>query len=310
MITLDKIKIVSHISNIELLDENRFKKVIREGRIIERKYYEEKYLLDITINYEKDELVLEFTGKILEEGYPQLISLRTIGKCFENINSLGLCLIDVEGMMDSDVVKCDITKDIAVENVPALTKFIRNHNKNYLTILCRKMKNGNMTIEKNVTGKKYKKRMVVYDKGKEMRNADNKQFVQDNGLEGYFDGLCRFELNLNSKEQIRKSLGITNTKLKTVLGAETNPILDFIDEVVKAEIPTTIMTDKKAYITNLVLQDCDYDLERVQAKMREFYPSKGTNMKKVMEPYRLMMEKVEQTDGQEYWNAIREKLAE
>ena len=172
------------------------------------------------------------------------------------------------------------------------------------------MKNGNMTIEKNVTGKKYKKRMVVYDKGKEMRNADNKQFVQDNGLEGYFDGLCRFELNLNSKEQIRKSLGITNTKLKTVLGAETNPILDFIDEVVKAEIPTTIMTDKKAYITNLVLQDCDYDLERVQAKMREFYPSKGTNMKKVMEPYRLMMEKVEQTDGQEYWNAIREKLAE
>lgn len=52
------------------------------------------------------------------------------------------------------------------------------------------------------------------------------------------------------------------------------------------------ITDKKSYLTMLVLKDCDYDLEKVEAKMRGFCPSRGTSIKKVMEPYRAMMEKI------------------
>lgn len=60
--------------------------------------------------------------------------------------------------------------------------------------------------------------MTVYDKGKEISNADNRKFVADNHLEGAFNGVCRFEMNLNSKKQIRDSLGIPDTKLRTVRG--------------------------------------------------------------------------------------------
>lgn len=311
MITFDKLKIVSNITNIEITDEKQFKVETKDGIVVARKYHNEQpYLLDIKIDYIERELVIEFTGRILGKDYPKLISVKTIHQCFEAINDLGFCLIDVVSMMDADVVKCDVTKDIEVEDVPQLTNYIRNHNNNYLKILCRKMKNGNMTIEKNVTLNKYKKRMVVYDKEKEMNKSCNKPFIEVNGLESAFDGKCRFELNLNSKKQIRESLGISNNKLKSVLMSDANPILEFLDDVVSLSSTESVsLTDKKTYITMLVLKDCDYDLEKVEAKMRILYPSRGTNIKKVMEPYRLLVEQMENTgDGQEYWSKIRKQL--
>ena len=309
MITFDKLKIVSSFSNIEILDETHFKVETKDGYVVTRKYHNENpYLLDIKIDYIEKELVIEFTGRILGKDYPKLISIQTIGQCFTAINDLGFCRLDIESLMDADVVKCDVTKDISVDNVPQLTAFLRNHNNNYQKVLCRKMNNSNLTIEKNVTTKKLKKRMVVYDKEKEMNKSCNRQFVEDNGLEGAFDGQCRFELNLNSKEQIRSSLGITNTKLKSVLAADANPILDFLDDVVGPPLVSASFTDKKAYLHMLVLKDCDFDLEKVEAKMRDLYPSRGTNFKKVMEPYKMMMEQMGMTEGQDYWKTIRDQL--
>lgn len=310
MITFDRLKIVSNISNIEIIDVNKFEEVTKDGCVVMRKYHDKKALtLDIKLDYEKEEMVIEFTGKILGKNYPKLISIDTINQCFTAINTIGFCYLDVEGMMDADVVKCDVTKDVNVEDVSQLTSFLRNHNNNYQKVLCRKMRNGNLTIEKNVTSTKIKKRMVVYDKEKEMNKTSNRKFVVDNELEGVFDGKCRLELNLNSKEQIRTSLGIRNNKLKSVLLAETNPILDFLDEVVSPSSNEPVsMSDRKSYLTMLVLKDCDYDLEKVEAKMRDLYPSKGTSFKKIMEPYRIMLEQMGKTDGHDYWQNIREQL--
>ena len=44
-----------------------------------------------------------------------------------------------------------------------------------------------------------------------------------------------------------------------------------------------------------VLKDCDYDLEKVEMKMRELHASRGTNITKIMEPFRTMMEQLEST---------------
>ena len=148
-----------------------------------------------------------------------------------------------------------------------------------------------------------------YDKGKEMLRSQNQDFAEEHGLEDAFNGMYRFELNLNSKEQIRKSLRIADTKLMTVLSADANPILEFLDEVVQPGEGTTTMTDKKSYMTMLVLKDCGYDLEKVEAKMRELYRSKGTSICKVMEPYRKMMEQMEDKCGQKNWEEIRQSLA-
>ncbi len=308
MITFDKLKIVADIRAIKICDESRFKLVEQDGVVSSLKYYQEHpFLLKIKVDYEYGEVVIEFCGKILGKDYPKLISKDTILQCFQAIDALGFCKIDIDAMMDAEVVKCDVTKDIPVSDVSQVTEYIRSHVRNYQQYLCSKMKNGNVVVNKNVVSNKTKKRMTIYDKGNEMRRSANRPFVEEHGLEAAFSGMCRFELNLDSKEQIRKALQIADTKLMTVLSAEVNPISDFLDEVVEPR-EAVPMTDKKSYLTMLVLKDCEYDLEKVEARMRQLYPSRGTSISKVMEPYKAMMEQIGGQQGAEVWEDVRRKL--
>jgi hypothetical protein len=308
VITFDKLKIVADISAIDIHDQSRFEVITKKGVVTALKFYQElPFLLMIKVDYQNREVVIEFSGKVLGRDYPELISIRTIGKCFENINALGFCSLDVEAMMDADVVKCDVTKDVKIQDVSGLTQYVRNHISNYQQFLCRKMRNGNLVVEKNVVSRKTKKRMTIYDKEKEMHRAENEAFVEANGLEGAFDGMCRFEINLDSKEQIRQTLHVHNTKLMTVLSAEANPIADFLNNVVQPESEVSI-PDKKTYMMTLVLKDCDYDLERVEAKLRSFIHSKGTSIKNVMKPYIALMGQMTNNNGADLWQDARRKL--
>lgn len=312
MLTFDKLKIVANIEAIEITNIDEFEKIERAGSVSALKYYQETpCLLMIKVDYEEKEVVIEFCGKILGKDYPKLISVETIRTCFDNINALGFCKLDVEALMEADVVKADVTKDVCGVNVPQLTSYVRSHISNYHQFVSRIARNGNLIVEKNVTTRKMKKRMTIYDKGREMQKVENKRFVEVNGLQHAFDDTCRFELNLNSKEQVRSSLKIDNNKLKNVLASTARPIHDFMIKVIGPvngpENGPVMLSSKKEYITRLVLQDCQYDLEKVEAKMRELYPQRGTNFKKVMEPYRLMMER-ETDNGSDYIQTILEKL--
>ena len=310
MITFDKLKLVVGIKAVLDYDETRFEVIERDGQVVALRYFQEiPFLYRLVLDYSSKEAVIEFSGKILGKDYPKLISLETIRQCFENINALGICIFDPEALMNAEVVKCDVTKDIPGEAIPGVTDYIRSHVSSYLRFQCRRLRNGNLVIDKNVTSKKIKKRMTIYDKGKEMLRSQNQDFAEEHGLKDAFNGMYRFELNLNSKEQIRKSLRIADTKLMTVLSADANPILEFLDEVVQPGAEAVKMTDKKSYVTMLVLQDCDYDLEKVEAKMREFYRSKGTSISKVMEPYRKMMEQMGDECGKTLWEDVKQALA-
>lgn len=310
MITFDKLKLVADITAVIEFDDSQFEKTEKNGSCTYKYYQEVPYLLAIKIDCPEKEVVIEFTGKILGSDYPKLISMNTIRQCFQAINSIGIVTLDVEVMMDADVVKCDVTKDIHSDDVPKLTNYVRQHISNYQKYICRKLRNNNLVVEKNVVTRKMKKRMTIYDKGKEMQKVENQRFVEAYGLEGAFDGICRFELNLNSKEQIRNALGSSNTKLQTVLSSDANPITDFLDEVIGSTPEPTSMTDKKSYVTMLVLKDCDYDLEKVEAKMRQFYTSRGTNINVIMQPYRQMMEQMNSAIETNYWDDVRSKLSD
>ena len=308
MITFDKLKLVADIRAIKIQDESQFEFIEKDGIVSSLKYYQEHpFLLKIKVDYECREAVIEFCGKILGKDYPKLISKDTIKQCFESINDLGFVEVDIDAMMDAEVVKCDVTKDIPVEDVTQVTDYIRSHIKSYQRFICRKLKNGNVVVEKNVINREYKKRMTIYEKGNEMRRTANRRFVEKYGLDDAFSGMCRFELNLDSKEQIRKSLRVADTKLMTVLSADADPVTEFLDEVVELQ-DAVAMTDRKSYMTMLVLKDCDFDLEKVEAKMRAFYRSKGTSISKVMAPYRAMMEQMDGNDRADFWNELRRKL--
>lgn len=285
--------LVADLDSVRIIDESVFSKHIKDNKVTSLRFHQEKpYLLSIKIDYEEREVVIEFSGKILLHDYPKLISEATIEQCFRNINSLGFCEIDIETMMEADVTKCDVTKDVKYEDIPRLTSFVKAHITNYNSYVCQRTRNNNLILEKNVTSNKYKKRMTIYDKGKEMSNADNSDFTQQNNLEGAFDDVCRFEINLNSKKQIRDSLRIPNNKLKTVLASTANPILDFVEVALKSTSGEEILGDRKEYFTMLVLKDCDFDLEKVEAKMRSLY-KRGTKFSEVMKPYRDMLDKLQ-----------------
>lgn len=308
MITFDKLKLVADISAVVGFDEGQFEKTEKNGFCTFKHYQEVPYLLAIKIDYPEKEVVLEFTGKVLGSDYPKLISMDTIQQCFQAINSLGIITLDIDAMMDAEVVKCDVTKDIRFDDIPSLTNYVRQHISNYHRYVCRRLRNNNFVVEKNVTSRKTKKRMTIYDKGKEMLKVENRRFSEAYGLEGAFDGICRFELNLNTKEQIRNSLAIGSTKLQEVLSSNANPIADFLDDVIEDDVLPSSMTDRKTYVTMLILKDCDYDLEKVEAKMRQLYPSRGSNISTIMQPYRQMMEQLNSSKESNLWENVRQQI--
>ena len=288
MLTFDKLKIVTNIDYIQIDDIDRFQQTIKNNTLTELKYnITSPYLLYIEIDYLEKELVIEFSGKILGSDYKKLISTETIRQCFENINSLGVCSLDVEAILaDAIVVKCDVTQDVYCADIPSVTNYIRSNISNYQSYAAKLLRNGNFVVDKNVTTRQAKKRLTIYDKGKEMNRIDNRKFMNEYNIpDTEFDNVCRFEINLNSIAQIKSSLGITDTRLMSVLTSTKNPILDFLDDVVADTDRVIPLTDKQSYITALVLQDCNNDLAEVETKMRQLY-SKGTNLSKVMKPYR------------------------
>ena len=250
---------------------------------------DEPYYLYVEVDFEENELVIEFTGKILGKDYPKLISNETIYQCFDVINSNGAFSVAPEMLMNSVVVKCDVTFDIAWDGISNFTEYVRNNLINYQKYICRRLKNGNLVIEKNVTTRQYKKRLEIYDKGSEMSLIKNRSF-----LNYYFDGdnpfigMCRFELNLNSKNQIRKSLCVSDCILHNVLASMQNPIVDFLNEILIKHDDSVEVSDWKSYQMKLVLEDCNYDLQMVEAKLRQYY-SKGNNFFKIMKPYRELL---------------------
>lgn len=291
MLTFDRLKIVASIDAIHVTDDSVFVKEVKEGVLLSMKYYQDKpNMLMIKIDFRQKEVVVEFTGKVLGHDYPKLISIGSIRDCFRNIEALGFCIFDMDLIMVSTVVSCDVTKDVPYSDIRKLQSYIRSHVSNYDRYICRSLKNGNIVLEKNVTTKRIKKRMTIYDKEAEMQKTDNMGFMKDNGLTDEFRGMCRFEINLNTKEQIRNSLRICDTDLTTVLTSTANPIKEFIEEAVRDEAGHKECSDWKSYQRYLVLKDCNFDLGQVEAKVRSLY-KRGTKISDVMKPYRDAYEK-------------------
>lgn len=310
MVTFDKLKLVASIDAIEVIDEDKFQKEVKSGRPVSLRYFQEvPFLLLVKVDFLRHEVVVEFCGKVLGKDYPKLISSDTIKTCFDNINALGFFYLDIDAMMDADVVKADVTKDVRGIDAKQLNAYIGSHITNYKMYLCQNFKNGNLVINKNVTSSKAKKRMTIYDKAKEMDKAKNKDFIEAHHLEDAFYNTSRIELNLNSKQQVREALHISDNKLSSVLASTANPIRDFVTKVIEPTSNSFDLSDRKTYITMLVLKDCDFDLEKVEAKIRELYPNRGRKLKTLMEPYRSMMNQMRGESTDEFYQILLAKLA-
>lgn len=296
MLRFDKLKIVSGIENISSINENEFQSIIKDGKIQEQKFsIQSPYSLYIEADYIERELVIEFSGKILKEDYPSLIHRDNIHICLGNINDLGLCSLDVESILaDGVVVKADVCQDVCYHNCKALTQSLRAGVKNFKKYLVRNI-GDNFVIEKNVQTKGNKRRLTIYDKEKELQKAGNRSFISslDNPqlLLDYFNGKIRFEMNLNSKEQLRQTLNIADTSIASVLNSPATPIWDFLDGAITDGEVGANCTNLSELKNQLLLEYCGNDLAKVEALLRN-YCSPNTHISQVMKPYRALAAKL------------------
>ena len=161
----------------------------------------------------------------------------------------------------------DITKDVPCTDVATLSEWLRTHIVNHRKYLARNI-GGNLTIEKNVRTKAYKRRLTVYDKEKELRRSDNQDFIDmltdPEGLLSYFKGKIRFEYNLNTQQSIRQVLNIRDTDITAILDSDASPIYDFIDAVISEDREAEIRT----------------------------YASKGSHLSQMIKPYRELWSRI------------------
>ena len=314
MLRFDKLKIVSSLENIEILDYSKFECKVIDGRIVEYKFtLKSPYLLYLEVDYLEKELVIEFTGKILGDDYPQLINKENIQICLNHINKLGFCDLNIEKiLLDSEVVKADVVTDIRYPNCGELTSAIKASVSNYNKYLAREIHN-NLVIEKNVTTKSYKQRLTIYDKGDELQRACNRKFIDGLGdratLQDYFKGKVRFELNLNTKEQLRKALNIPNTALSSVLNSDANPIWSMLDKVLVEAGDITAKYNIGELKNFLLLKHCDRDLVKVETLLRQHLSPK-TQISKVMKPYRALAAKLSENTAPSLKQQLRNLLLE
>ena len=164
--------------------------------------------------------------------------------------------------------------------------------------------------------------MIIYDKYNELKRAENKPFFgylsydDRNALLECFKGKIRVEVNINSFKQLRELLHIECLSLANVLNANSNPFEQLISQIINMEL---LLSDElkicsmplKEYTQYLILQNCQWDIEKVRALLKSKY-SPNTNMRKVLAPYKkllLNMQKFEDKD-RIYFQQLIDKIVE
>ena len=288
-------KLITRINNISNINYNVFEPSAKKSdRVI---YYKKTkpFSLLIKLNYQRKELALEFTGKILQDKYPQLLNRETILYALENINKLNVCTLNTEAILsDAEVVKCDVTTDVPHDDIKLIVSEVRQNLTNYTKWNTPSYANG-IIIEKTVSTTRCKKRLVIYDKEKEMQKAKNRKFLgqlsDGQAVTDYFRGKVRFELNINDKQQIRDLLNIADNNIQSVLNATANPLLTVIEEAIRYDPLRPKAKTLRDYERELLLRSCDFDLAKVEATIRGL-SSKNTSIKRAMQPYRELAKRI------------------
>ena len=180
------------------------------------------YNLYIATNYYHQTLEIEFSSKILKERYSELISRDTIRQCLENINDLGICTIDVDGILrNSWVIRADITKDVDLPLTDDVLNALNDNVGNYRRYTWQHYDGKGITFTKNVM--RDKDEITVYNKYTELlqhsRNfMDSLPQEARNKIMDYFYGKTRFEVRMKNSKQIEERLGV-------------NRLMDFFNSV-------------------------------------------------------------------------------
>jgi hypothetical protein len=278
MITLDRIKIVTNKKYINHIDSDVSTVVIKNNHEHEIRFKQlTPFNLYISSNRISDKGVIEISAKILGDRYPELINKNNIRHCFEKINTIGVCSLDVDEVMnDSNLISCDITEDLdglTLPDILALKSCVKSLNK----FQVQKYTNCGYTITKSVKTSNRKIRVTIYDKHKEMLKATNSEYLESlankNYMLDYFNGRIRIEANVRTVSQIMNLCQTEGNSLLEVLNSTANPLLTIFDtifdipdasEPILSDIQSLLSYDKLSVLKDaLLVKACNNDPSQI-----------------------------------------------
>ena len=252
---------------------NNATKNIEIGRWYNTKYNPSiPYDVYIATNYIHQTLEIEFSSKILLERYPELISKDTIRQCLVNLNKLGICTIDVDGVLNNGwVIKADVTKDVDLRLTDEVLNALNQNVVNYRRFKWTHYDHKGITFTKDVVYGK--ETITIYNKYKELLSHSRK-FVDSlpnrNEIMDYFDGKARFEIRLENVAQIKERLGVNN-RIKDFFNALDTPIREQFDRVFNVSAQPLDTSNCKGWDEWAIAHLLDYykyDLKRIEQDMR------------------------------------------
>lgn len=321
-LTFDRLKIKANYKYL-LEQQIQFNQTYnpKNGELIGQ-YYSSKddtfvpFNLYIAISKPKQTLTLEFSSKILGENYPKLISKHTIRQCLENINKLGICLIDVEGILQTGcVTSADVTKDVHAtlsdETLHALSLWV----KNYRRYKWDYYDSEGIDFIRDVKSSKCKECIRIYRKEKEITKPKNKDFLallpNKWDVINHFKDVTRFEIKLETIGKVRDYLNLQDTYISDVLKSDANPILSIYDRVFgePSDIPYIQSSNCEDFAMQLILNAYHGDIKTIEMALRPCYDSRsGLNkrMKKIRQTWERMQNSA--SGNIDYVNSVRNLL--
>lgn len=252
---------------------NNATKNIEIGRWYNTKYNPSiPYDVYIATNYIHQTLEIEFSSKILLERYPELISKDTIRQCLVNLNKLGICTIDVDGVLNNGwVINAHITKDVDLRLTDNVLNSLNQNVSNYRRFKWEHYDHKGITFTKDVVYGK--EQIYVYNKYKELLSQSRK-FIDSlsnrNEIMDYFDGKTRFEIRLESAAQIKEQLGVSN-RIDDFFNAIDSAVREQFDRVFDVSAQPLDTSNCKSWDEWAIAHLLDYykyDLKRIEQDMR------------------------------------------
>ena len=252
---------------------NNATKNIEIGRWYNTKYNPSiPYDVYIATNYIHQTLEIEFSSKILLERYPELISKDTIRQCLVNLNKLGICTIDIDGVLNNGwVIKADVTKDVDLRLSDEVLNALNQNVANYRRFKWTHYDHKGITFTKDVVYGK--EQIYIYNKYKELLSQSRK-FIDSlsnrNEIMDYFDGKTRFEIRLESAAQIKEQLGVSN-RIEDFFNAIDSAVREQFDRVFDVSAQPLDTSNCKGWDEWAIAHLLDYykyDLKRIEQDMR------------------------------------------
>lgn len=331
----DRLKLIAPLDCIKSLDTDSscviYKPTVNKLRQIESESWQvlgnKHYGIRRTeVNEARNEVIIDFSGKILLDDYHKLVSINNIEQCLNRYNEETPLKLNVQKFIDSArVINCDSTQNIYPDfDINLCTDSLMMYDTKNRCQVTRYFKKQNSGIEFNASIQKEKRRLILYDKysailkGLKSTNIFLTKCVNPQAVIEACKGSLRVEQTHSSLPSIRNRFKVTENTLLNVLHSVEPVNYNFFESVErkkKKEQKLGYQFDlfahvKKKKISQVikevgyrgVIVMCDYDLEKIKAFCRIYASSRQGfyDSLRLIRPYLQIMleERFQEKNGQ------------